>query len=81
MNMVDYIAEMTSLLTAKTNTGDGEVPFYPELGKYRPLAIPVDDPNLGPVTRKFGIHIPEQYSPDKKVEVSTIQIMFTNLPM
>jgi hypothetical protein len=28
MNMVDYIAEMTSQLTAKTNTGDGEIQFY-----------------------------------------------------
>jgi len=45
---------------------DGEVPFYPEPGKYRPLALPVDDPNLGVVIRKFGIHIPEEYSPDKK---------------
>ena len=57
------------------------MPLYPEPGKYRPLALPVDDPNLGVVIRTFGIHIPDQYSPDKKVEVSTIQIMFTNLPM
>ena len=57
------------------------MPLYPEPGKYRPLALPVDDPNLGVVIRTFGIHIPDRYSPDKKVEVSTIQIMFTNLPM
>ena len=50
---------------------DGEVPFYPEPGKYRPLALPVDDPNLGVVIRKFGIHIPEEYKPDKKVEASS----------
>jgi len=42
------------------------VPLYPELGLYRPLAIPVEDPNLGLVIRTFGIHIPEQYSPGKK---------------
>ena len=42
------------------------MPFYPEPGKYRPLALTVDDPNLGLVIRKFGIHIPEQYSPNKK---------------
>ena len=50
---------------------DGEAPFYPELGKYRPLALPVDDPNLGVVIRKFGIRIPEQYSSERKVEVSS----------
>ena len=47
---------------------DGEVPLYPEPGKYRALALPVDDANLGVVIRTFGIHIPEQYSPVKKVE-------------
>ena len=48
----------------------GEIPLYPEPGKYPPLAISVDDPNLGVVVRTFGIHIPEQYSPNKKVQAS-----------
>ena len=51
---------------------EGEVPFYPEPGKYRALALPVDDDNLGVVIRTFGIQIPDQYSPGKKVEVSML---------
>ena len=44
MNMVDYIAEMTSQLTAKTNTGDGEVPFY----------VPAEKKDLGTQVKRVN---------------------------
>ena len=40
----------------------GQIPEEPQPGGYQAISIPVNDANLGTVTRTFGIYIPEDYS-------------------